>query len=83
MDGLDVDEATSDAAEEVVGAAGGADVEGGAAEALEVEPPLANERAGVAARLRVVEPPENLDEELVGKTSVDPIMPSHCCYETV
>lgn len=61
MDGPDIDEAASDEFDEMVRATGGSDTEGGAAEALEVEPALADEGASVAARLGV-EAPEDLYE---------------------
>lgn len=53
-----------------------ADAESGAAEAVEGKPALADERAGVLARLGV-KMPEDLHEKLVWKTCVDPIMASH------
>lgn len=59
IDGLYIDEAASDELDEVVGAAGGADAEGGAAEAIQVEPALADDGAGIAAWLGV-EAPEYL-----------------------
>lgn len=60
MNGLDINELASDELDEIVRATGGADAEGGAAGAVEVEPALANEGAGVAAWLGV-EAPEDLN----------------------
>lgn len=76
MDGPDVDEAANDELDKVLGASGGTDAEGGAAHSLEAEPTLADEGAGVAARLGV-EPPEDLHNQLVRETRVDPIVASH------
>lgn len=72
----DVDEAAGEEVDVQVGAAGGADSEGGAAEPLEGEPALADEGARVVARLGVEQPPEDVDDQLVGDTRVDPIMAS-------
>lgn len=76
MDGVDVDEAATYDSDEAFGGTGGADADGGAAKALEVEPALADEGASVAAGLGV-EAPEYLHQELVGEPRVDPILASH------
>lgn len=72
----DVAKAAGEEVDNEVRTTSGAHAEGGAAEPLEREPPLADKRAGVAAGLGV-EPPEDLDDELFGKKRVDPIMASH------
>lgn len=61
MNGGDVGESRGEEVDQEVGGAGGADADGGACEALEAEPPRADEGAGVAARLRV-QAAEDLDE---------------------
>lgn len=76
VDVADIGKAAREEVDEDVGAAGGADAEGGATEALEGEPPLADKRAGVEALL-VAEPPQDLHDQLVGKTRVDPILAAH------
>lgn len=53
MNGTDVAKAAGEEVDNEVRATGGADAESGAAEPLECEPPLADERAGVAAGLGV------------------------------
>lgn len=73
---LNVDEAASKQLDEEVGATGGADAESGAAEAVEREPALADEGAGVSPD-HGVEVPEDLENHLVRQTRVDPIVPSH------
>lgn len=69
-------EAAGEELEEAVGGAGRADPEGGAGEPLEAEPPLADEGAGVVARLRV-QPTEDLDHQLVRQAPVDPVVAPH------
>lgn len=76
MDCPDVDEAASDELDEMLRASGGTDADGGATHSLEPEPTLADEGAGVAARLGV-EPPEDLHNQLVRETRVDPIASPH------
>lgn len=67
---LDIDKPPRQQLDERIRAAGRADAERAATVALEGEPALADESAGVAARLGV-HVPENLDDELIGKIGVD------------
>lgn len=53
VNGGDVGESSGEEMDGEVRGASGADSDGGACEALEAEPPRADEGAGVAARLRV------------------------------
>lgn len=61
----DINKPTSQKLDERVGATGGADTDGVSAEALEVEPSLADEGAGIAAGLGA-EMVEDLEDQLVG-----------------
>lgn len=76
-DVADAGEAADDEADEGVGVAGGADMEGAATGALELEPPPADEGAGVAARFEALEAAEDLDDQLVGKEGIDQIAALH------
>lgn len=76
VNAADIEEPAGEELDEEVGTPGGADAERGAAQPLEREPPLADERAGVAARLGV-EPAKDLDDQLLRQTRIDPIMASH------
>jgi len=76
VDVPDINEVAGKQLDLQVGVAGRADSDGVAAEALEVEPALADERACVAPRLGV-EPPEDLEDQLVRQGGVDVIAASH------
>lgn len=78
VDVADIGEAASKKVDEEVGASSGADAERGAAEPLQRQPPLADERARVAALPRAAEPPEDLYDQLVREARVDPVVASHC-----
>ena len=76
MNGFDIDEALSEEIDEEIGASGGADSEGGATKPFETKPPFADEGTGIMAGFGI-HPPKNLQDQLVGKTRVDPIMATH------
>lgn len=76
VDVLHAGEAAGEELEEGLGGSGRADAKGGAGEPLEGEPPLADEGAGVATRLRL-HPLEDLDHQLVRQAAVDPVVAPH------
>lgn len=72
----DIGKAAREEPDKEVGSSGCADAEGSAAEPLEAEPPLADEGAGVAAGLGI-QPPEDLDNQLIRQVRVDHVATSH------